>query len=153
MFVRFAVLLSLLLAGNAHAQMACTQMGCVDGLTVSIAPDYQWKPGNYAFDFTIDGKLLKCKGALPLKSCDAHNITCDGDGVMITESGCALPADAHGFGDIMLGSGPSSVALTISRDGKPIGQGDWNVKYQTAAPNGPECGPVCHQATVKLDIK
>lgn len=153
MFIRCAVLFPLLLAGSAHAQMGCTQIGCVDGITISISPDYQWKPGIYAFNFTIDGKSIKCKGTLPLASCEGHNLTCDGEGVLITESGCALPPDAHGFGDIMLESSGSSLALNISRDGQSIAHGNWRVQYNTSQPNGAGCGPICRQATVTLDIK
>lgn len=153
MLIRYAILCFLLLAGSAQAEQACTEIGCVDGLTVSIPPDYPWQPGDYTFDFTVDGKPLHCKGSLPLASCENRNITCDGDGVMIMESGCALPKDTHEFGDIMLETGPSALALTITRNGETIAKGNWQVRYNTSQPNGAGCGPVCRQATVNLDIK
>lgn len=150
-----SILLSVLYAASAQAQpqQACTEIGCLDGLTISTSLDYVWKPGKYNFDFLIDGRAVKCTGALPLKPCETHSITCSEEGVMITESGCALPADAQGFGDIMLGSGPRTIKLTITRDGESIAAGNWAPKYQTSQPNGPACGPVCRQATVKLDLR
>jgi len=141
------------LSAAAHAQpQACTQIGCVDGLTISVPMEYEWKKGNYAFDFLIDGRSVKCSGALPLKSCEEHNITCSSDGVMIMESGCALPPEAHGFGDIMLGSDPRQVAVKIRYNGEQIASGNWTPHYQSAQPNGSGCGPVCRQASVKLDM-
>jgi hypothetical protein len=72
---------------------------------------------------------------------------------MITESGCALPPDAQGFGMIVVGAGPASVALTISRGGETIAQGSWTPDYQISRPNGPLCEPVCRQATVALQLR
>ncbi len=142
-----------LLAPAAQAQQACTQIGCMDGLTISVPLDYEWKPGAYTFDFLLDGRAVTCTGTLPLKSCETHSISCSAEGVMIMESGCAMPAQTHGFGDIMLGSGPRQVVLTIRHNRTQIARGNWTPKYTTLSPNGPACGPVCKQANVSLEMQ
>lgn len=153
MSARAATLALLLWAGPANAQMACTLIGCIDGLTIDMPADQRWEPGRYVFDVTLDGRSIRCTGALPLKTCEERSLTCNAGGVMITESGCAMPADSHGFGPIAIASGPSSIALTIRRDGQTIATGDWTPEYKTSRPNGPQCPPVCRQATVTLQLR
>ena len=150
--MRYLILAVLLAASPAQAQRACTQIGCMDGLVISTPLEYRWQPGNYVFDIMIDGASMRCTGALPLASCDQPSLTCEGKGAMITESGCALPASEHGFGDIMIASGPQRAKVRIAREGDVIAQGEWTPDYQTSSHNGPECGPVCRQATVKLEM-
>lgn len=135
----------------AHAQKACTQMGCTNGLQLSVNPDYDWKNGIYAFEFYLDGKNVKCTGALPLKPCEkGPSLSCNKDGVMITESGCALPPSAQGFGDIQIEGQPRRVLVRITRNGKPVVTRTVVPKYQTFTPNGPGCGPVCTSASHDL---
>lgn len=151
MLLRVVALLFVMVS-PAQAQMACTQIACMDGLTIDVPLEYQWQPGSYVFDFTLDGKPVRCSGSLPLKSCEQHSLTCSAEGVMIMESGCALP-DGHGFGMISIGSGPASAALSITHNGKTIAQGSWKPTYQSAQPNGQQCEPTCRQATVTLGLR
>lgn len=72
---------------------------------------------------------------------------------MITESGCALPPEAQGFGDINLGGSPASFSVKITRDGEVIGEGSSTPQYITSQPNGAGCEPVCKQATMPLPLK
>jgi hypothetical protein len=151
MLLRILTSLFLLISGAAQAQ-ACTKMACMDGLTIDVPLEYQWKPGKYVFDFTLNGKPVHCTGSLPLKSCDQHSLNCTAEGIIITESGCALP-DGHGFGMISIGSSPASVSLKITHNGQAIAQGNWKPVYQFAQPNGPQCEPICRQASVSLDFQ
>lgn len=157
-------LISVLAAGVAPAspsisdqpagQAVCTEMGCVDGLTLQVDPNYKWQPGKYAFDFVLDGKRVHCDGVLPLKSCEQESVVCSSkQKVMITQNGCALPPEAQGFGDINLGDNPASVSVKITRNGQTIADGALNPLYRTTQPNGPGCEPVCKQATVPLPLK
>jgi hypothetical protein len=143
----------LLVASPAQAQQACTEMGCMNGLTIDVPLDYRWQPGAYVFDFNLDGKAVRCTGSLPLKSCDQPSITCSAEGVMIMESGCALPKNGHGFGMITIDSSPASASIKITRSGQMIAQNSWKPAYQITRPNGPRCEPTCRQATVSLTLK
>ncbi|MBP7252817.1 MAG: hypothetical protein KBA75_04960 [Alphaproteobacteria bacterium] len=134
----------------ALSPVACTEMGCVDGLMLSVAPDYRWHSGAYVFRLKLDGRAVICQGSLPLKACDMPSLTCDGVGVMITESGCALQPEAHGFGDIQISSGPQQVAVSITRDGQTMVDKTVTPTYRTARPNGPQCEPECRQASLPL---
>lgn len=147
------IFLSLLLAfmafspSSSYAQNACTEMGCTNGLTLSVDPDYDWKNGVYVFDFFLDGKKVKCNGMLPLNACEkGPSLSCDKEGVIIIESGCALPKSAHAFGDIVISGKPSRVLVRITRNGKPVVTRTLVPKYETVRPNGPACGPVCTSA-------
>ncbi len=142
----------LLCGGQAFAAdpVACTEIGCVDGLVLNVAPDYHWAPGDYVFAFKIDGQPQTCRGSLPLKPCGEPSVICDGSGVMITESGCALPPDAHGFGTITLANGPAQVDVTITHNGQTLVQKTITPTYKTSRPNGPQCEPQCRQASVEL---
>jgi hypothetical protein len=151
MLLNFIAVL-LLMANPAQAQRPCTEIGCMNGLTIDVPLDYRWQPGAYVFDFNLDGKAVRCTGSLPLKSCDQRSLTCTAEGVMIMESGCALP-DGHGFGMITIDSSPASASVRITHNGQTIAQSSWKPAYQITQPNGPRCEPTCRQATVSLTLK
>ncbi len=134
----------------ADFSRACTEMGCTDGLTINVPQDFQWKPGAYKFSFVLDGKPAACTGNLPLKPCDSKSLTCDQEGITIMESGCALPADMQGFGTVTLPSAPRQVSVTVERDGTTLFSHAFTPTYQDVRPNGPQCDPACHTATVDL---
>lgn len=141
----FALFL-LCLPATAQAQdsiLSCTQMWCQEGTTLMLNGG-AWKAGDYTFTVTADDKTVTCKGSLPFKTCDG-SVTCDGEGVTIGESGCAMPADTHAFHAVMLPQSPAHLAVTVSRaDGKSFSY-DSDVNAQCSFPNGEECDstPCC----------
>lgn len=139
------------LPAYAETPVACTEIGCVNGLSLTVPTDYSWQPGAYVFSLKLDGRTVTCKGKLPLNACDMPSVNCDGEGVVITESGCALPSpEAQGFGDIQIESGPQQVAVSVTRDGQTLVEKILMPSYRTARPNGPQCGPECRQASIPL---
>lgn len=135
----------------ALSPVACTEIGCVNGLALTVAPDYQWQPGAYVFRLTLDGRTVTCRGNLPLNACDMPSVHCDGEGVVITESGCALPSpEAQGFGDVHIENGPQQVAVSVTRDGQTLVDKTVTPTYRTSRPNGPQCAPECRQASLPL---
>jgi hypothetical protein len=127
---------------------ACTEIGCQSGFSVDWESASGWKPGRYVFEIELDGAKTTCEGALPLRACGAGpSLTCSpGGAVMIGESGCALPPGQHGFSGFSVSTFPSSVSVTIKRDGKALSTESFRPSYQTSQPNGPGCEPVCKQA-------
>lgn len=144
------VLLAWLVSNHAAAQQACTEMGCQNGLQLTVAPDYRWSPGAYVFKFLVDGVAIQCRGKLPLPSCDSPSLICDSTAVMITESGCALPPEAQGFGTVMFDGAPQAVRVTITRDAVSLVDKNFTPEYRDARPNGARCEPICHQASAVL---
>lgn len=148
----YAILfLILVFPSVSYAQKMCTQIGCLDGLTLRIDPDYDWKTGNYDLYFNLGGKSVICRGRLPLKPCDdGPTFQCGGSGVTIGESGCALPQNAHAISDIHIEGVPSTVSVIIKHNGQTIVTRRMVPEYQTSQPNGEGCGPVCKSASYDL---
>ena len=132
--------------------MACTEIGCQDGLLIRVTPTSGWPAGQYVITTQVDDATIVCTGTLPLPACGTPGLTCDGEGVQVTESGCALGPEEHAFGDVMLATQPESVSLTIERDGTQVADGSWTPDYETVQPNGPECEPTCTFAAVELAV-
>lgn len=150
--MRRSVLLSLAVLIGACAGPqgghACTEIGCVDGLTLQPAAGTTWAPGAYRFELEVDGETVTCTGALPLPPCGPPAITCDRERVVtITESGCALPPSQHGFGDLHFPGAPETVTIEIERDGRTLTRQTFTPTYQTTQPNGPGCPPTCTQGS------
>ena len=132
----------------------CTQIGCLDGLRVELTHPGAWPAGDYTFTLVADGAAITCVGALPLPPCEAGRaLTCDRDGAQIVESGCALPADAHGFAEILLPGPPvAELALTIARGGEPLVATTLRPTYRESRPNGPGCEPLCRSADLAVAV-
>jgi len=133
--------------------VACTRMGCMNGLYMQVNPQMKWPHGQYRFVIRMDGKTVTCQGALPLHGCETNSITCDGEGVRITESGCAMPPETHGFGDIEVETYPTQVSVRIERDGKTLIDQSFAPAYKGFYANGPQCGPACCSASLDLPLK
>lgn len=152
-FATVAVILVLASPAPVRAQepLACTQMGCMNGLMLSVPPGRMQMPGQYNFAFVLDGKQVACRGELPLKACgDGPSIRCDKPGVTIMESGCAMPPETHEYGDIQIDGAPARVMVRITHNDRPFVTRTLNPSYVQSQPNGPGCGPVCTSASVPL---
>ncbi|MGH9461637.1 MAG: hypothetical protein ACRD1X_10505 [Vicinamibacteria bacterium] len=144
-------------SGNPLAPpVACTQIGCENGLNVELRPASGWPAGEYQFQIQADGVAVTCRGSLPLANCSApRNVTCDIEGlVQVVESGCALPANAQAFPGLRFDAKlrPSKLAISITRDGRLVGEADIVPSFQTVQPNGPVCPPTCDVAHAVLDV-
>ena len=137
---------------DPNVPQACNEMGCADGLVISLSPDAGWAPGQYRFTIVTDGETTVCEGALPLPPCEQPALRCTGSAAIIGESGCAIDPAAHGFSDIQISSKPKSVTLTIERDGQPIANQTLTPTYQRSQPNGPGCPPVCDNAHAQVAV-
>lgn len=149
-----ALLLSI--AGPGCVEKSCTEIGCVNGVTLDLTPAGGWKPGTYRFEIDIDGAVTTCEGSLPLAPCTSGpQVTCTpgGNRVRITESGCALPAGQHQFSQIHLSDeSAKSVAVKVSRNGTELVQKTFAPKYLTSQPNGPGCPGICTEYANVLEI-
>lgn len=152
--LKFSAFVFLLCAASSAALAqgrACTEIGCINGVTFSTAPDYDWKNGQYDIRVALDYKTVVCRGELPLHPCDqGPTFTCDDPSVQIGESGCALPENAHGISGIHIADDPKKIMIGIMRNYRTIITRTVVPQYQTVMPNGPGCGPVCRSAAFEL---
>lgn len=123
----------------------CTEIGCYDGYQIDITPYEAWPAGDYRYVLELDGRTVTCSGSLPLQPCTSASMTCDGEGVSINESGCALDPAQHAFGGISIPELPQDVHLRLEHNGVPLVDQALTVQYATSQPNGPGCGPICCQ--------
>lgn len=136
---------------TAHAQKACTEIGCQDGLTLNVDPSFDWKWGRYDIALMFEGRTVNCYGYLPLKRCEkGPSFKCSSDKITIGESGCAMPESTHGISGIYINDAPARVIVRILRDKKAVITRTLSPEYQEMQPNGPGCGPVCRGASYNL---
>jgi len=131
---------------------ACTEMGCINGYTVSLEPTAHWPAGKYQFDFEVDGKKGSCSGSLPLPACGQNALSCTGAAPAIAESGCALPPAEHGFADLRFDGSAQKVNIKVMRNGKQLAKRDFQPAYKKVQPNGPDCEPICDNAHDTMKI-
>jgi len=153
-------------SGNeAHV---CTDVGCTDGATFTLRPPLShWDNGAYQVEVTFDGvehacpfsvpddlpsggtwRVLACTPGLsvfiaPEVNCEEHR---DGD----TASETCTPVPEKYFVQGSMNGTPATYQVVMLRDGAKVVDHTETPSYKTAQPNGPECGPICHQASVDL---
>ena len=147
----FLMFCALFFVVPAHAmEKACTMIGCMSGFELRL--NGPWAPGKYTFDIVADGKKTNCQASLPFADCDG-TVQCDGDGVSIGESGCALPPDVHGFHNIMMTEIPAHVALTVTGENGQQFHYETDVNKTCGFPNGKDCDlQPCCSASAQADI-
>jgi hypothetical protein len=126
---------------------ACTEIGCTDGLAVNFTLT---TPGAWTFDLDLDGTVAHCSATLPLDGSGG----CDTAGISLNLSGSELPEDQQSITGLTLEqTGIVSLGLTISRDGTQVWTDTLTPTYETLAPNGEACGPVCSSASESVTVE
>ena len=143
-------------AANAQPQMACTEMWCDEGFTLSLSAP-QWQTGQYQIAMDIDGASVSCTAQLPLPSCGQTPFTCTDnnlDVVVITE-GCALPPAAHALGGVRMKTVPKAFSAIVTLpDGTVRQTGGAGVESHCGFPNGERCDPrACCSAKMALSLQ
>lgn len=142
---RFIILTSLLLALPAIAAScdgvgtACTEIGCDDGITLTVSPASGLIAGVYSVSVSGTGESTSC------------SLTVD-NAAQVTDTTCDLIDNTAGSFTVVLHSSPETLTITIDRDGTELGKEDITPSYTTVQPNGPECEPTCHQADVSMQV-
>ncbi len=156
-------LLCVACGGDTEPARMCTEIGCQDGLVIGFRPDAGWPAGDYRFEVRTDRYEVSCRGSLPLPSCvepgaaaEQRNVSCNVEGVVqVAESGCALPAEAHGFPELLFDPKhrPARVELRVTRDGQLVGEKNFAPQFQRLQPNGPDCEPTCEFASEVVELQ
>jgi len=146
----FALFLACTDGDDSNGGDACTEMGCIDGLTVSFEPALMGK-GTYTFDVTVDGTAYSCDAAIPL---EGSSTVCGTGGVVsIFLSGTELDPSEQSLPGLHVEGTPKSVQIQVHRDKALVADADLSPKYQEVQPNGPDCPPTCHSAAVDVSTK
>lgn len=145
--------LSLLLActeGSDSIGPICTEMGCIDGLSVAFEPPLMGK-GTYTYDVTVDGTAYSCDATIPL---EGSSTVCGTGGVVsIYLSGSELDPGQQSLPGLHVEGTPKSVQIQVHRDKALVADADLSPKYQVVQPNGPDCEPTCHSAAADVATK
>ncbi|MFZ5895766.1 MAG: hypothetical protein ACOY0T_32215 [Myxococcota bacterium] len=153
---------------------ACTEIGCGDEAILSFRTpaDTPWSTGSYALVLTYDGVQHACQftvpDALPMSG-SSHAIPCAPDigyagvqffqdskcqttrnGDSVSQSCTPIPG-RYVLQATVLGT-PKDIAVIIRRDDAEIINRNLTLQYSITQPNGPECGPTCHQASADVEV-
>lgn len=150
---------------------ACTEVGCLDQLTLTLRATNGWPAGFYAFELTFDDKKHTCAinlpvslptdtqtfGALPceppLEASFTPQVICSeerqGGGVTTR---CTPVQDRWTLHANKSGT-PELLRVRVTRDASQVLDVSERPKYEAVRPNGPDCDPVCElsQVEVRLD--
>ena len=129
---------------------ACTEMGCIDGLSVTFDPPLTGK-GTYTFDVTVEGTAYSCDATIPLGT--SSTVCGKGGVVSIFLSGSELDPGQQSLPGLHVEGTPKSVQIQVHRDKALVADADLSPKYQVVQPNGPDCEPTCHSAAVDVATK
>ncbi|MCP4603186.1 MAG: hypothetical protein GY847_22175 [Proteobacteria bacterium] len=125
----------------------CTLIGCENRLDVAISrrDGEAFPQGTYTVTFTPSGespiqvtcsfeadRLSDCKG-------DTHTLELTGD-------------DSEAEFVARIGFAPTTVIVTVELGEQRLGEQTISPDYHVAMPNGPECDPICFQATVSMEV-
>ena len=129
----------------------CTLIGCIDGLSVDFVRG-AWPDGSYSVRVRQDGKAPTfCTAKLPFEPSGSSG-KCDAIGVALGSSGQMLPANQQALTGLRISGTPAHVEIEVSRNGTVELSTAVTPSYVTTNPNGPDCGPTCTQASVKVTI-
>jgi hypothetical protein len=159
----------------------CTAAGCVDRAYVSIlGPAAAWADGAYSLDIGL-AQQHRCDFVLPVPGgvnvqapIEGVPISCtpaleggfDSRAVVLfpevsrqADGSCSMTADA-GLGcdvttyriDIDTDGSAERVEVRLAVGSTVLLEQTNTFDYQTVQPNGPECGPTCRNANVRMSI-
>jgi hypothetical protein len=167
--VAFLVFLGCVL-GSCLETHECTDIGCVDQANFTIrTASGAWEAGEYSLSVTFDDVVHTCSFTLPddlpaQGSLDALDCTPRLDAYIQQESmcmeyrngdsvsqSCTPIPDQYSLSGWFYGT-PSTLAVSLERDGAELVEETHSLSYEESRPNGPECDPICRQASVDIAI-
>ena len=142
----------LVLVGCSVPTLACTDIGSVSGISVTVLAPYAAQ---------VDAVRLKVCWA---ENCQERDVEltpgsdtidqgCSGPEPDDTCSATAVPNGTKvGFAELSeLPAGPITVAATVTLDGRRVTAAEAARTAETSYPNGPQCGAGGNQAQIEID--
>lgn len=148
-------------SSSSSGPKACTLIGCADNFTASAQrADGSIPDGAHRIEVLVDGTTLRCAFTLPLAgttqpACDAGlTVTVVPGQICIQTQGDAAssstcnPLPGKFVETVTLSGTPGQVHVWQYVDDAAILDAAVAPQYEERRPNGPECPPVCRQASV-----
>jgi hypothetical protein len=124
----------LLLTG---CSLECTLIGCNDGVNVQYSAALA--PGDYEVDIATSLGSATC------------SLTVTAEGSADQCSGTLANVTA-GSRQLFVPGRPTDIAIQITGEAGEVADDSFTPDYEVSQPNGPGCGPECHNAEVELDV-
>ncbi len=128
----------------------CSEASCESGLRIALVSNV-FTPGGYTLSSVADGVESVCGFVI-----GGQEDGCGPQGPCLLEDDCGAVASLsfppHSV-VVQVGPGaPEVVEVVVLRGGSEIAGSTFVPTYQTFAPAGPGCEPVCEVASAQLDI-
>jgi hypothetical protein len=118
-------------------------IGCVQGFSIKLNATPGWGTGDYKFLISYGSESTTCTGKLPLSECGTPSLSCTNQNIQISESGCALPANAHAWASIRSDNTYEDVSVEVFKNTLSIGKSSFKFAYQEVSAAG---GMTCKQS-------
>jgi hypothetical protein len=149
---------------------SCTEVGCVSGVSVTIRPKTGlFFPGTHEVDVAADGGVVHCSlelsSSLPVNA--AVTAVCNNPSVFILVSvrtSCTetttdtarslscVPIPGQFQEVVRIQGTPGSLRITQRASDRTVVDREVVPIYRDTRPNGPDCDPLCRQATSEWEI-
>jgi hypothetical protein len=154
-------LLALAAAFGCDVGESCTEIGCMDGWSLTVREADGSVPA-HTVELDIDGAHIAC----PAVSLDARFATC-ADLVtiqLVDEVVCEERTSSNGDRSqvctptgrfeqmVSVNATPTEVVVMLREGDTVTDERSFEPRYETTQPNGPDCGPTCHQASDQWDL-
>jgi len=129
----------------------CTLAGCSNGAFISIRTADDTIPLEGAIDIVLDLDGEVWEISCPSKDAGCEAVVDEETRLSIwphrAQTGMAIEISADARGDM-----PRTFLLQVSVDGAQVIDEAGELDYETTAPNGRECGPICINSGVTFTI-
>jgi hypothetical protein len=147
---------------TACIQHACTAIGCFDQASISVHRTDWSRPG-WAIDLDLDGTRIVCttpaSAASGARPCDQPNVQVDVRELADcretrTEAAASVTCTPNGrFEQVITVMGtPKRIAVVLKATDTIAAHRTFDLIYVAGRPNGPDCDPVCRQASASWEI-
>jgi hypothetical protein len=130
-------------------ETGCSEASCQDGLSVALVSPV-FTPGAYTISSVADGLESVCGFVV------GGTEECGPDGPCLLADDCdAVPNLSFPPQSVVVPIGPNApdvIDVVVLRGGEEVAAATFAPDYQTYAPAGPGCDPVCEIASAQLDI-
>jgi hypothetical protein len=128
---------------------ACTEIGCSDGLSLTVSFTGGFSLG--AYEISVD------PGSGEIEECDFEYIEsssdCDGATQCVANASCSgIWSVPDGTVTLNLGGNPDDVVVSVKLDDEDVKVVSLSPEYTEFQPNGEGCEPVCSQATETVTV-
>ncbi|HEX5099362.1 MAG TPA: hypothetical protein VFV94_07665 [Polyangiaceae bacterium] len=168
---RYVGVLGLSLGADACEAHGCTEMGCMDSAGFTLhAPGDEWAPGAYELAIDFDETAHSCTFTMP-DAVDAAGgqgvaiavactpkldawlnavVTCTTHSDGSSSSQSCTPIPGRYYLSVQTSTLATSLSVSVTLDGADYFSATHALTYKASQPNGPDCEPICRNATVEF---